>query len=100
MIKIISETNTVPPTSLTRTVMPTTAITTKTVIMLKESQKLFTHPVRYVEKQTTPQRSVILEPMQPIDRLPGIEDRKDRIRPQKEPTTMTLMRFPRLQPKI
>ena len=27
-------------------------------------------------------------------------DRRDRIRPQKEPTKMTLMRLPRLQPKI
>ena len=75
--------------------MSTTTITTKTVIELKESQKLFTHPVRLVEKQTTPQRIGILEPMQPIDRLPGTEDRKDRIRPQKEPTKVTLMKLPR-----
>ena len=80
--------------------MPTTTITTKTVKKLEESQKLFTHPVRHVEKQTTPQRNVILEPMQPIDRLPGIEDRKDIIRPQKEPTKVTLLRLPRLQPKM
>ena len=78
----------------------TTIITTKTVIKLKESQKLFTHPVRHVEKQTTSQRNVILEPMQPIDRLPGTEDQKDRIRSQKEPTKVTLMKLPRLQPKI
>ena len=87
------------PISLTRTVMSTTTIT-ETVTELKKSQKLFTHPVRQVEKQTTPQRNVILEPMQPIDHLPGIEDRKDRIRPQEEPTKMTLMKLSRLQPKI
>ena len=80
--------------------MSTTTITTKSVIKLKESQKLLTHPVRHVEKQTTPQRNAILEPMQPIDRLPGTEDRKDRIMSQKEPTEVTLMKLSRLQPKI
>ena len=73
---------------------------TETVTELKERQKLFTHPVRHVEKQTSPQRKIILEPMQPIDRLPGTEDQKDRIRSQKEPTKVTLMKLPRLQPKI
>ena len=70
--------------------MSTTTITTKTVIKLKESRKLFTHPVSHAEKQTTPQRNVILEPMQPIDRLSGTEDQKDRIRSQKEPPKVTL----------
>ena len=51
----------------------------KTVTKLKESQKLSTHPVRHVEKQTTPQRNAILEPMQPTNRLPGTDDRKDKI---------------------
>ena len=96
MIKINPETKTVPPIPLTRTVMSTTTITTKTVIQLKESRKLFTHSVRHAEKQTTPQRNVILEPMQPIDRLSGTEDRKDRIRSQKEPTKVTLKKLPRL----
>ena len=88
------------PLPLTRIVMSTTTTITETVTELKESQKLFTHPVRQVEKQTTPQRNVILEPMQPIDRLPVTEDRKERIRPQKEPTKMTLMKLPSLQLKI
>ena len=91
---------TVPPIPLTRTVMPTTITIIETITELKESRKLFTHPVRHVEKQTTPQRNVILEPMQPIDRLPGTEDPKDRTRSQKKPTKMTLMKLPRLQPKI
>ena len=88
------------PIPLTRTVMSTTTTITETVTELKESQKLFTHPMRHEKKQTTPQENVILEPMQPIDRLPGIEDRKDRIKSQKEPTKMTLTKLPRLQPKI
>ena len=79
--------------------MPTTITIIETKTELEECRKLFTHPVRHVEKQTTPQRNVILEPMQPIDRLPGTEVRKDRTRSQKEPTKMTLMKLPRLQPK-
>ena len=94
IIKIIPETKTVTPIPLTWTAMSTTTITTtKTVTEPTESQKLFTHPVRHVEKQTTPQRKVILEPMQPIDPLPGTEDQKDKIRYQREPIKVTLMKI-------
>ena len=79
--------------------MSATILTTITAKELKESQKLFTHPVRHVEKQTTPQRNVTLEPMQPIDRLPGIEDRKDKIRYQREPIKVIIMKLLKLQPK-
>ena len=72
----------------------------KTVTKLKESRNLSTHPVRHAEKQTTPQRNAILEPMQPTDRLPGTEDRKDKIRYQREPTKVTLMKLLKLQSKI
>ena len=67
---------------------------------LKESQKLFTHSVRHVGRQTTPQRNASMEPMQAIDRLPGTEDRKDKIRSKKEPIKMTRMKLLKLQPKI
>ena len=60
---------------------------------------MFTHPVRHVEKQTTPQKNFILEPMQPIDRLPGTEDRKDRVRSHSEPIKATLKNLLKLQPK-
>ena len=96
---MIRETKTVTPIPLTQTAMSTTITRTKTVTEPKESRKLFTHPVRHVGKQTTPQRNVTLEPMQPIDRLPGIEDRKDKIRYQREPIKVILMRLPKLQPK-
>ena len=100
-IKIIPETKTVSPIPLTRTSMPTTKVTTtKTVTERKESRKLFNHPVRHVEKQTTPQTNATLEPMQPIDRLPGIKDRKDKIRYQREPIKVTLMKLLKLQPKL
>ena len=70
----------------------TTTTTTKTVTEPKESQKLFFHPVRLVARQTIPQRNATMEPMQPIDRLPGKEDRKDKFRSKKEPTEMTRMK--------
>ena len=88
------------PIPLTRRAMSTTTTITKTVTEPKESQKLFTHPVRHMEKQTTPQKTVTSEPMQPIDRLPGIEDRKDKIRYQRQPIKVTLMNLLKLQPKI
>ena len=63
---------------------------------LKESQKLFIHPVKHVGRQTTPQRNATKEPMQPMDRLPSIEDRKDRIGSKKEPIKMTRMKLLKL----
>ena len=45
------------PIPLTRTATSTILITTtRTVTEPKESRKLFTHPMRYVEKQTTPEK--------------------------------------------
>ena len=77
IIKIILETKTVTPIPLTRTVTSTKITTaTKTVTEPKERRKLFTHPVRHLERQTTPQRNATMEPTQPIDRHPGTEDRK------------------------
>ena len=101
MLKIILETKTVALIPLTPPATSKTKIitTTRTVTEQKESQELFTHLVRHVEKQTTPQRNATLEPMQPIDRLPGTEDRKDKIKTQEEPTKVTLMTFLKLQPK-
>ena len=74
--------------------------TTETATETKESHELFTHPVSHVAKQTIPQRNVIMEPMQQIDRLPGTEDRRDKIRSKEEPTKMTRIKLFRLQPKI
>ena len=89
------------PKHVSRTATSTNlATTTETVTEPKESQKLFTHPVRLVAKQTISQRNAIVEPMQPIDRLPGSEDRKDKIRCKKEPIKKTRKKLCRLQPKI
>ena len=46
------------------------------------------------------EKCYIMEPMQPIDRLPGREDRKDKIRSKKKPIKMTQMKLDRLQSKI
>ena len=86
---------------LTRTATSTIlTTTTETVTDPKESQEPFTHPVRHVVRQTIPQRNAIMEPTQPIDRLPGREERKDKIRSKKVPIKMTQMKLLRLQPKI
>ena len=81
----------------TSTILKTT---TETVTEPKESQKLFTHLVRHVVKETIQQRDAIMEPMQPIDLLPGREDRKSKIRSKKAPIKMTQMKLLRLQPRI
>ena len=66
----------------------------------ERNPKTSTHPVRHVGKQTTPQKNATLEPMQPIDCLPGKQDRKDKIRYQRGPTKVTLMKLLKLQPKV
>ena len=67
------------PITLSQTTIQTrkrTTTNTKTVTELKESHKLFIHPVRHVGRRTTPQRNATMEPMQPIGRLSGTQDRK------------------------
>ena len=97
----ILKTKTVMPIPLTRTAMSTIlTTTTETVTEPKEGQKWFTHPVSHVARQTIPQRSAIMESMQPIDRLPGRKDRKDKVRSKKKPIKMTQMKLLKLQPEI
>ena len=85
------------PIPLTPTATSTILTTTTgTVTEPKESQKLFAHPVRHVVRQTIPQRDAIMESMQSIDRLPGREDQKDKIRSKKELVKMTQMKIARL----
>ena len=90
------------PITLVETATPIkiTTKTKQTVTEPRESRRLLTHHVRHIEKQTIPQRNAVLEPMQPVDRLPGTEDRKDKIRSEREPIKVTLMKMLKLQPKI
>ena len=101
ILKMNLQIKTVGPIPLTQTATSTitTTTTTQTVTEWRENQILFTHTVRHVEKQTILQRNATLEPMQLIDRLPGTEDRKDRIRCQREPIKVILMKLLKLQPK-
>ena len=86
----------IPLTPTATSTILTTTTTTRTVTEPKETQELFTHPVRHVVRQTISQRDAIMEPMQPIDRLPGREYRKDKIRSKKELFKMTQMKIARL----
>ena len=88
IIKIILETKTVTPKTLNRTVTSILTTTKKTVTEPRESRKLVTHPVRHVEKQTTPQWNATLEPIQPIDRLPAQKTGKTESGPRESQSTL------------
>ena len=81
VIKIILETKTVTPITISQTTTPKimTTTTSKTVTELKRSQKLFILLVRHVAKRTTPQRDVLLEPMQQTGQFPGRENLKNKV---------------------
>ena len=90
------ETLTVAPTTLSQS----TKKIIETVIQPKESQKWFIYPMRHVGKQNIPKRNATLEPMQPIDRLPDTEGRKDRIRSNKETIRRAQLIVLKLQPQL
>ena len=60
---------------------------------------LSTLPVRPVVKLTTPQRNVTLEQMQRTDRLPGIDDQKDKTKSNRKTLKATQMGICKLHPK-
>ena len=61
--------------------IPTQAIP---IIKKTEDLDLSTHPIGPVVKLTTPQRTVSLEQMQRTGRLPGIDDRGDKTKSNRE----------------
>ena len=65
-----------------------------------EDLDLSTHPERLVVKPTIPQTNVILEQIQQTDRLPGIDDGKDKTKSSRERLKATQMGMFKLQPKI
>ena len=65
-----------------------------------EDLDLSTHPVRHVVKLTIPQRNVTLEQTQQTDHLPGIDDRKDRTKSNRQMLKATQMGMFKLQPKL
>ena len=65
------------------TLTPTTNFQTipkRTIQIIRETEDLdlSSYPVRTVVQLTTPQRNATLEQTQQTDRLPGIDDRKDK----------------------
>ena len=70
------------------------------IIKETEDQDMSTHPVRRVLELTTPQRNATLEQTQQTDRLPGMDDRKDKTKSNREMPKPTHMRMSKLQPKL
>ena len=61
-----------------------------------ENLDLHFHPVRHVAEQTTPQRDATLEQTQQTDRLPRIDGRKDKTKPNREILKITRMGMSKL----
>ena len=77
-------------------------IPTRTILLFKKTEDLdvLTKPLRPVVELTTPQRKVTLEQTQQRDRLPEIDDRKDKANPNRKMLKATQMRMSKLQPKF
>ena len=87
--------------TLTRTIkLPTKPTQTIQLIRKTEDLDLSSHPVRPVVKLTTPQRNVTLEPTQPRDRLPGIDNQKDKTKSNREMLKASQMGMFKLQAKL
>ena len=76
--------------------------TRRTIQIIKETEDLDLsfHPVRHVAEQTTPQRDATLEQTQRTDRLPGIEGRKDKNKPNREILKITRMVMSKRWPNL
>ena len=97
VLQITKTTMVVPKQTLT----PTTkhqSQTRRTIQIIKETENLHLsfHPVRHVAEQTTPQRDATLEQTQRTDRLPGIDGRKDKTKPNREILKITRMGMSKL----
>ena len=89
----------------TQTPTPITKFQTiprQTIYIIKEAEDLdlSSHPVRHVVEPTTPERNATLEQTQQIDRLPGIDDQKDKTKSSKEMHKTNHMGMSKLQPKL
>ena len=88
-----------------QTLTPTTKLKTipnQTIYIIKETEDLdlFFHPVKHVVEPTTPQRNANLEQTQQIDRLPVIDDQKDKTKSGKKMHKATQTGMSKLQPKL
>ena len=73
-------------------------IPTRTIQIFREVEDLdlSTHPVTPAVELTNPQRNVTLEQTQQTDRLPGIDDRKDKTKSNREMVKATQMGMSKL----
>ena len=71
----------------------------RTIQIIRETEDLdlSSHLVRPVVELTTPQRNVTLEQTQRTGSLPGIDDRKDKIKPNRELRKATQMVMSKLE---
>ena len=88
-----------------QTLTPTSKFQTKPkrttkIIKKTEDVDLSSHPKRPVVELTTSQRNVSLEQTQQTDRLPVIDDRKDKTKSNRERRKATQMGMSKLQPKL
>ena len=67
---------------------------------MTEELDLSTNTVRPVVQLTIPQRNVIFEQTQRTDRLSGTDDRKDKIKSNREMPKATRMEMFKLRPKL
>ena len=99
MVPATTKTTTVKQILTPTTKIPTIPTQTIQSTEMTENQELSTHPVRPVVKPNNQQRNVSLEPSQEVDRLPGTEDRKERLRFKEELFKTIQMKVLKLQPK-
>ena len=90
---------------LKQTLTPTTKLQTiprQIIYIIKGTEDLdqSSHPVRHVVEPTTPQKYATMEQTQQIDRLPGIDDQKDKTKSSKEMHKTTQTGMSKLQPKL
>ena len=91
----------VPNQTLTPTINFRT-ILKQTIQIIKETEDLdlSSRPLRPVVELTTPKRNATLEQTQQTDRLPGIDDRRDKTKASREMLRATQMGMSNLQPKL
>ena len=73
---------------------------TKQIVRETKVLDLSSHPVRPVVELSTPQRMVTWEQTQQTGRIPGIDDRKEKIKPNREMREAAQKVLSKLQPKL
>ena len=96
LVTIIVVKQTLIPTSTKPSLM---AMPTVQTTEMTEKHEFSTYTLRPVAKRTTPQRNVILEPMQQTDRLLGLEDRSNKVQNNHKTYRSKQLKLSGLRPK-